>query len=78
MHNGAMPRPLTGKHSVRGFSESIRVTLPQWLARGPIGINKPNRSTVLRWFRGNTLPRSQENLLSLAAVLDLDPFSLWQ
>jgi hypothetical protein len=38
----------------------------------------PNRSTVSRWLNGTSLPQSANTLLSLAAALDLDPFTLWR
>lgn len=37
----------------------------------------PHRSTLLRWFRGVTLPQSKNEVLSLAGALDLDPWALW-
>lgn len=39
--------------------------------------NPPNRSTLHRWLRGDTMPRSSRQLLGLAGALDVDPFSLW-
>jgi hypothetical protein len=40
--------------------------------------NAPNRSTVLRWLKGNSLPQSSDTILALAGALDLDPFALWR
>jgi hypothetical protein len=42
----------------------------------PVG-DPPHRSTILRWLRQETLPRSAHELLSFCGALDLDPFSLW-
>jgi hypothetical protein len=39
--------------------------------------NPPHRSTILRWVRRETLPRSAHELLAFSAALDLDPFALW-
>jgi hypothetical protein len=57
----------------RLFQGNISAVAAAW----PHNQTQPHRSTILRWFSGDTLPRTEENLLSLAAALDLDPFALW-
>jgi hypothetical protein len=42
----------------------------------PVG-EPPHRSTILRWLRRDTLPRSGSELLAFSGALDLDPFALW-
>jgi hypothetical protein len=42
----------------------------------PLG-DPPHRSTIMRWLRRETLPRSARELLSFSGALDLDPFALW-
>src|SRR5262245_45950619 len=43
------------------------------------GVNSaPNRSTLSRWLRGLTHPRTKDDLLGFAGALDLDPFALWK
>jgi hypothetical protein len=37
----------------------------------------PHRSTIMRWLRQETLPRTARELLSFCGALDLDPFALW-
>ncbi len=39
--------------------------------------NPPHRSTIQRWLRRDTLPRSAQELMAFSAALDLDPFALW-
>jgi len=38
--------------------------------------DQPHRGTISRWIKGNKLPRSAHGLLSLSAVLDIDPIAL--
>src|SRR5688572_1211533 len=37
----------------------------------------PHPSTLSRWLNGKTLPRTRDDLLSLAGALDLDPLAMW-
>jgi hypothetical protein len=57
----------------RKFSGNISAVAVAW----PYDFQAPHRSTILRWFKGQTLPRTEQHLLCLAAALDLDPLALW-
>ena len=65
----AMRARITGR-----FGGNLAAVARAW----PRGLVPPNRSTILRWVRGETLPRGRDDLLGLAGALDLDPFALWR
>jgi hypothetical protein len=54
------------------FSGNLAAVSRSWPVADP-----PHRSTILRWLRRETLPRSAHELLGFAGALDLDPFALW-
>lgn len=54
------------------FGGNLAAVSRNWPAGDP-----PHRSTILRWLRRETLPRSARELLSFCGALDLDPFALW-
>lgn len=56
------------------FAGNLAAVVRAW----PRGQVAPNRSTILRWLRGETFPRCRSDLLAFAGALDCDPFGLWQ
>jgi len=57
-------------------AETFRGSIAQLAAAWPVA-PAPHRSTVLRWLKEGTLPRSAKDFLALAGALDVDPFALW-
>lgn len=54
------------------FGGNLAAVSRNWPTEDP-----PHRSTVQRWLKQETLPRSARELLAFSAALDLDPFALW-
>ena len=50
--------------------------LGQWNSASWDADDHPDNSTVYRWIKGETLPKSADLFLHLAALLDVDPFAL--
>ena len=55
------------------FGGNLAAVSRSWPAGDP-----PHRSTIMRWLRQETLPRSAHDLLAFCGALDLDPFALWR
>lgn len=75
--DATLPRagPAPGADQAQGierFGGSFSAIAAAWLTDPA-----PHRSTVLRWLRSGTYPKSAQQLLALAGALDVDPFSLW-
>jgi hypothetical protein len=57
----------------RGGVDAI---LDRWNAVSAEADDHPDRATLYRWMRGQSLPKNSEVFLRLAGLLDVDPFAL--